>query len=278
MCRIVYLCRSRGGGNLELISQGFRKLFKNFVSGQAARLGFTLAEVLITLGVIGVVAALTLPSVINKFKVKQLETAFKKSSAVLENNLISSLSEYSLEHMAGKKGALEQLANVPNEERAAINELFKEKLKIINVATIRAGACADQFTCNLISKNKLYDYSGNLVGKYSFNNFSSAYDHGQSQVVFYLLFDGSAIGQINFQHHGPKDGVKVTIDTNGPFKGPNRYGYDIFDFDSGYYWSSCCGNNKSGCPSHVFYGCYNYAKANQNPSDSSKGYWESLYK
>ena len=278
MCRIVYLCRSRGGGNLELISQGFRKLFKNFVSGQAARLGFTLAEVLITLGVIGVVAALTLPSVINKFKVKQLETAFKKSSAVLENNLISSLSEYSLEHMAGKKGASDQLSTVSNSERATINDLFAEKLKIINVATIKAGACANQFTCELISKNKLYDYSGNLVGKYSFNNFSSAYDHGQSQVVFYLLFDGSAIGQINFQHHGPKDGVKVTIDTNGPFKGPNRYGYDIFDFDSGYYWSSCCGNNKSGCPSHVFYGCYNYAKANQNPSDSSKGYWESLYK
>ena len=249
-----------------------RQKFRN------ARFGFTLAEVLITLGVIGVVAALTLPSVINKFKVKQLETAFKKSSAVLENNLISSLSEYSLEHMAGKKGASDQLSTVSNSERATINDLFAEKLKIINVATIKAGACANQFTCELISKNKLYDYSGNLVGKYSFNNFSSAYDHGQSEVAFYLLFDGSAIGQINFQHHGPKDGVKVTIDTNGPFKGPNRYGYDIFDFDSGYYWASCCGNNKSGCPSHVFYGCYNYAKANQNPSDSSKGYWESLYK
>ncbi len=297
MCRIVYLYRSRGGGNLRLAPQWFKvnshsegaypKESSQLLKGKAGllrqksrnvRFGFTLAEVLITLGVIGVVAALTLPSVINKFKVKQLETAFKKSSAVLENNLISSLSEYSLEHMAGKKGASDQLSTVSNSERATINDLFAEKLKIINVATIKAGACANQFTCELISKNKLYDYSGNLVGKYSFNNFSSAYDHGQSQVVFYLLFDGSAIGQINFQHHGPKDGVKVTIDTNGPFKGPNRYGYDIFDFDSGNYWSSCCGNNKSGCPSHVFYGCYNYAKANQNPSDSSKGYWESLYK
>ena len=139
------------------------------MSGQAARLGFTLAEVLITLGIIGVVAALTLPSVINKFKVKQLETAFKKSSAVLEDTLVAVLSEYSLEYMANKKGALEQLANVPNEDRAAINELFAEKLKIINVATIRAGACANQFTCNLISKNKLYDYSGNLIGNYQFN-------------------------------------------------------------------------------------------------------------
>ena len=40
---------------------------------------FTLAEVLITLGIIGVVAAMTLPSVINKFRAKALETGFKKS-------------------------------------------------------------------------------------------------------------------------------------------------------------------------------------------------------
>ena len=40
---------------------------------------FTLAEVLITLGVIGVVAALTIPTVVKHYKAKVLETAFKKS-------------------------------------------------------------------------------------------------------------------------------------------------------------------------------------------------------
>ena len=38
---------------------------------------FTLAEVLITLGIIGVVAAMTLPAVINTTKNKELETALK---------------------------------------------------------------------------------------------------------------------------------------------------------------------------------------------------------
>lgn len=37
---------------------------------------FTLAEVLITLGIIGVVAALTLPSLINRTKNRELHTAF----------------------------------------------------------------------------------------------------------------------------------------------------------------------------------------------------------
>lgn len=35
--------------------------------------GFTMAEVLITLGVIGIVAAMTLPAVINNSRNKQLE-------------------------------------------------------------------------------------------------------------------------------------------------------------------------------------------------------------
>lgn len=39
---------------------------------------FTLAEVLITLGIIGVVAAMTLPAIINETRNKELEVQFKK--------------------------------------------------------------------------------------------------------------------------------------------------------------------------------------------------------
>ena len=41
------------------------------------KIAFTLAEVLITLGIIGVVASLTLPSVIHQYRKKALETQFK---------------------------------------------------------------------------------------------------------------------------------------------------------------------------------------------------------
>ncbi len=46
---------------------------------------FTLAEVLITLGIIGVVAALTLPSVIQNYQEKQLTTAWKKAYSDVAN-------------------------------------------------------------------------------------------------------------------------------------------------------------------------------------------------
>ena len=53
------------------------------VSKLGSKYAFTLAEVLITLGIIGIVAALTLPSVVNNFRRKQLEVAFKRSSSII---------------------------------------------------------------------------------------------------------------------------------------------------------------------------------------------------
>jgi len=51
---------------------------------------FTLAEVLITLGIIGIVAALTIPMLMNNSQDAQLKTAWKKNYSVLSNatNLI----------------------------------------------------------------------------------------------------------------------------------------------------------------------------------------------
>lgn len=47
--------------------------------------GFTLAEVLITLGVVGLIAAMTIPSLIAYYKAKVMETQFKRAYSVLSN-------------------------------------------------------------------------------------------------------------------------------------------------------------------------------------------------
>ena len=47
------------------------------------RNGFTLAEILITLGIIGVVAAMTMPVLFNKTQNKELQTAFLKTYSEL---------------------------------------------------------------------------------------------------------------------------------------------------------------------------------------------------
>ena len=49
--------------------------------------GFTLAEVLITLGIIGVVAAMTIPSLIQSYKEKATVTAVKQSYSIFAQAL-----------------------------------------------------------------------------------------------------------------------------------------------------------------------------------------------
>lgn len=48
------------------------------------KLAFTLAEVLITLGIIGIVAAITIPQLINNYKAKRLRTQFLKSYSTIQ--------------------------------------------------------------------------------------------------------------------------------------------------------------------------------------------------
>ena len=87
--------KSRGGATpLSRISKGFGKdEAGNAVSNsvavlryyQSANYAFTLAEVLITIGVIGIVAAIAIPSLINHYNDKVLETRYKKSKNILIN-------------------------------------------------------------------------------------------------------------------------------------------------------------------------------------------------
>ena len=56
--------------------------------------GFTLAEVLITLGIIGVVAALTIPSLVNQYKKQVYYTQFRKAASQLEQ----ALKMYQIDH------------------------------------------------------------------------------------------------------------------------------------------------------------------------------------
>ncbi|MDR1327652.1 MAG: type II secretion system GspH family protein [Heliobacteriaceae bacterium] len=56
--------------------------------------GFTLAEVLITLGIIGVVAALTMPALITKHKEKETVVKVKKFYSVLSNAYMLAINEH----------------------------------------------------------------------------------------------------------------------------------------------------------------------------------------
>ena len=77
------IARISGGGQSNLSSlSAIRAELKNLSKG------FTLAEVLITLGIIGVVAAMTLPALIQKNQDKELISRTKKVYSELTNTLL----------------------------------------------------------------------------------------------------------------------------------------------------------------------------------------------
>lgn len=180
----------------------------NFANQRKA--AFTLAEVLITLGIIGVVAAMTLPAVMNNTKNKELETQLKKSYSVLQNAI--NLMNY-------ERGELVIPANTDN----AV--LGKELKKYLNLAK----------DCGIADCESKYgtDDNGELAFNYSdhyrtYNNavkMNNAFlDDGQ-----FILTDSMFI-MIECSGYAVNKLLLITVDVNGYHKGPNRWGHDLFTF------------------------------------------------
>ncbi len=239
------------------------------------RTAFTLAEVLITLGIIGIVAVMTLPNVINNFREKQLEAAFKKTNNVVMTALNETMAEYGLEGLAFKDlcpgyTTVSACAQANNSYFNEINSYFLSRFNIVRSTSNTFGNALDRKSI------KVYNFMGKKVIEYGGMYGMGAFNTPWNSVNF--LNDGSVVSALTFFYHGGSDGVALTFDTNGPYKGPNRFGYDIFIRTSGSWYKPCSkleagleGGNYNGR------GCYEYAQKDVNPDDKTKTYWKSLY-
>ncbi len=173
-------------------------------NGLCTNSGFTLAEVLITLGIIGVVAALTIPTLMQSYKNKQYVSAFQKSWGVLNNMLDLSQAE----------NGFSKTWDIATESWNDVDEPYFEKYftKYLNITKIcgsntNQGCWAKKTTC--LNGEEL-----------PFNDSFSQYK--------LLLNDGMSINLANSRGSNYTE-VHATVDTNGP-KGPNLAGRDIFKF------------------------------------------------
>ena len=121
--------------------------------------GFTLAEVLITLGIIGVVAAMTMPTLINSTQGAQYKTAFKKSLTVLSQAVVMNiaLNDYDLSQVV--KGTNASAAADANGAQS-LWDIFHNRLNIVretatDTFTATAGD-ADQWL--IVSNTDKTDY------------------------------------------------------------------------------------------------------------------------
>ena len=96
---------------------------------------FTLAEVLITLGIIGVVAAMTMPTLLNSTQGAQYRTAYKKALSVLSQAVVLNvaLDDYDLSQASATDGTKQT-----DGTSASVYNLFNNRM---NVARVCDGAC-----------------------------------------------------------------------------------------------------------------------------------------
>ena len=236
------------------------------------RLGFTLAEVLVTLGIIGVVAALTLPSLINKYRIKQLRTAFMRSSSIIQNAMNQTAAEFGYNNF---KELNNICSSLPESQTGTCVNSNMDDFEIINEDFLsRFNKLTEMKSGNLNSlKINVLNYSGKSSQLYG--NIYGVAPFNTPYAKLYYLPDGTVISSLTFFYHGKYDGVSLTFDTNGPKRAPNRQGYDIFVFTTGT-WNKLCTKKQDGS-TYNGRGCYDYALKDINPDDNTKGYWDSLY-
>ena len=163
--------------------------------------GFTLAEVIITLGIIAIVAAMTLPSLIGNYQKKQTATQLKKI--------------YSLLQQAQKRAEVDYEAieywDFTLSKTEFANRYIKPYYKILTDYD-NTNFPTDYITnCN---------NGGNCDGYGSFPTASK-----------FILTDGTLFA-VNPAHSAPGENqlfITIIVDING-LKKPNKYGRDIFMF------------------------------------------------
>lgn len=221
---------------------------------------FTLAEVLITLGIIGVVAAMTIPILINSYQKHEYITGLKK----FYSNFNQSLKNLTIEE--GCPDDL-QCTGIYSTSSPNIDELLKYYKTSKNCKRSMGAGCWAKF-------NQYYDGTST----------SSSTDNDMDNNPTYYKFitvDGMSVGIGNsFMFYNCESGATKTcgvlyVDVNG-LKKPNRLGRDVFQF----YVSNKQGAllyPRGGEHGYTASDWWNYSDANKCSSESSNADKDGIY-
>lgn len=183
------------------------------------KMGFTLAEVLIVIGIIGIIAQATIPTLVNNVQTQVTTTQFKKAYSTLNNAvlLMKSNSGYLPNCYYGLNGY-----NTDMSECIDFFNQFKSVLTVTKYCSNNAysNGCIPRYNGvdtsdpNMTQADK--DYAIANCGGFSQ---SDILNNGPA----YILADGTIIFQ--YGSTVPLFG----IDVNGQKK-PNKWGFDTFSF------------------------------------------------
>ncbi len=172
------------------------------------RCAFTLAEVLITLGIIGMVAAMTMPVIIQNVRAKVLQTQLKKAYSVISQATQQFIND-------------EQQIPNPQNYTEPQTQFFKPLAKYFNGGVFCSNTeCSDLFD-KIISTYKNYPKNTLFSGTGVIEN---CLDDGfitTNDSMLIVLDRGTC----------KSDRFLLTVDINGINKPPNALGHDFFVFE-----------------------------------------------
>ena len=169
--------------------------------------GFTLAEVLITLGIIGVVAALTLPALVQNNRNREMQTRLKRGYSVLSQ----ALDMYQAEN--GER--ITPQTKIGWDLKPVLMKYLKT-VKDCGYGSLDDDACIPNYgPDNEKNSTKYTTYNGKTL-------YLNYFDDGQ-----FVLNDGSLV---LLESAASATNLYISIDVNGYNKRPNRLGQDLFTF------------------------------------------------
>lgn len=175
--------------------------------------GFTLAEVLLTLGIIGIVAAMTIPTLIKKYEEIQFKSAWRKAYSTIMNAQSSIMSD----NGGDLASAFASIAGSDNVEQRYddFQNIWSPYLKVAK--TCKRNKTVTDGCYTGIMKALTDDYTVPNYGGGTYPSFVL-----QDGSVFVLFPGGCGTGG------GVCSDTYIFIDVNGS-KSPNRFGKDIFN-------------------------------------------------
>jgi len=169
------------------------------ISNFKGKSGFTLAEVLITLGIIGVVAAMTLPVLVQKYQEHVLINQLKRVYSVLSQTV----QQLNYEYDGNWDISPDQLFDD-----------MTEKINAIQLCKWKPG-CFESSPVQYLTGGSAGDW--NALNKYKF-----VMNTGE-----FVLFNTITPELIEIDGYTVAPKFIITVDING-IKKPNRFGKDIF--------------------------------------------------
>lgn len=191
------------------------------LTGEIMKKGFTLAETLITLGIIGVVAALTIPQLKAHLFEKQSVNNFKQSFSII-NNAIRMMEE--AEDCQGS--SCYNRYKAPEIEAIASN--IDKHFKYADKKCYNFYGWRKEIQSWLPEKTYALDGTSASYSTYSIGARLGADNSG---VCYYKLYNGTVVAMSRMNAFSDNGTLNIVIDTNGK-SGPNRVGKDMFPVTS----------------------------------------------